>query len=127
MRGIGCAVPQWPCKITEIPTDAPYLNGSRLLVAADCAAYVYREFHSELARDHVLLIGCPRQTGAEYGERLAEILRLNDVREIRLVRMEVGCCDGTEAALCDAIARSGKDISYSQVVIGTDGKILNMT
>ena len=114
---------QWPCQIKLVPVQAPYFHGARLLIAADCTAYAYACMHQEFMKDHVTLIGCPKLDGADYSEKLTEILRQNEIREILLLRMEVPCCGGLEYASSTALKNSGKNIQMQVTVITTDGKI----
>ena len=114
---------QWPCQIKLVPTRAPYFDGARLLIAADCTAYAYASFHNDLMRGHVTLIGCPKLDAADYAEKLTAIIRDNDVRSVRVVRMEVPCCGGIESAARRAIAASGKIIPWQVLTVSTDGKI----
>lgn len=114
---------QWPCQIKLVPIQAPYFHGAKLLIAADCTAYAYARIHQEFMKDHVTLIGCPKLDGVDYSEKLTEILRQNEIREISLVRMEVPCCGGLEYAASTALKNSGKNIQMQVTVITTDGKI----
>ena len=107
------------------PVSAPWLNGARLLVAADCTAYAYANFHQDFIKDRVALIGCPKLDSVDYAEKLTEILRKNDVRSITVVRMEVPCCGGIVNAVKRALLDSGKLIPWSVVTISTDGRILD--
>ena len=83
---------QWPCQIKLVPVQAPYFHGAKLLIAADCTAYAYARMHQEFMKDHVTIIGCPKLDGVDYSEKLTQILRQNEIREIALLRMEVPCC-----------------------------------
>ena len=116
---------QWPVQIKLAPVSAPWLNGARLLVAADCTAYAYASFHQDFIRDRVALIGCPKLDSVDYAEKLTEILRRNDVRSITVARMEVPCCGGIVNAVKRALLDSGKFIPWSVVTISTDGRILD--
>ena len=113
----------WPVQIKLAPLSAPYYQGARLLVAADCTAYAYNGFHDAFIKDRVTLIGCPKLDGVNYAAKLAEILAGNDVREIVVTRMTVPCCGGLEFAVKSALQASGKKIPLRVAVIGTDGKI----
>lgn len=114
---------QWPCQIKLVPTRAPYFDGARLLIAADCTAYAYASFHGDLMRGHVTLIGCPKLDAVDYTEKLTAIIRDNDIRSVRIVRMEVPCCGGIENAARRAIAASGKFLPWQVITVTTDGKI----
>ena len=115
---------QWPVQIKLVPTQAPYYQGSRLLIAADCTAYAYAAFHQQFIRGHITLVGCPKLDGVDYAEKLGEILRRNDIKSVHIVRMEVPCCGGLEQAVRQALQASGKLIPWQVTVISTDGRIL---
>ena len=114
---------QWPVQIKLAPINAPYFNGANLLVAADCTAYAHGNFHQDFIRGRVTLIGCPKLDMVDYAEKLTEILRRNDVRSLTVVRMEVPCCGGIEAAAKNALKASGKFIPWRVVTLSIDGKI----
>lgn len=114
---------QWPVQIKLAPINAPYFNGANLLVAADCTAYAYGNFHQDFIRGRVTLIGCPKLDMVDYAEKLTEILRCNDVKSLTVVRMEVPCCGGIEAAAKNALKASGKFIPWRVVTLSIDGKI----
>lgn len=116
---------QWPVQIKLVPVNAPYLNGTKLLVAADCTAYAYGNFHNEFIRGHVTLIGCPKLDEGDYAEKLAQIIAGNDIKSVTVVRMEVPCCGGIENAVKRALQESGKSIPWNVVTISTDGRILD--
>jgi len=115
---------QWPVQIKLVPVNAPYFQGANLLVAADCAAYAYGNFHSDYIRNRVCLIGCPKLDEGDYSEKLTEIIQSNDIKSVMVVRMEVPCCGGIENAVKEALKRSGKMIPWQIVTISTDGRIL---
>ena len=116
---------QWPVQIKLVPVNAPYFDGADLLIAADCTAYAYGNFHQDFIADHVTLIGCPKLDATNYAEKLAEIFRQNDIREITVTRMTVPCCGGMGMAVQQALAASGKEIPVSIVTIDTDGSIVS--
>lgn len=116
---------QWPVQIQLVPVNAPYFHGARLLIAADCTAYAYANFHEKFIKNHITLVGCPKLDDADYSEKLTEIIKSNDIRSITIVRMEVPCCGGLEAAAKTALQRSGKFIPWQVVTISTDGNILD--
>lgn len=116
---------QWPVQIKLAPVNAPYLNGAKLLVAADCTAYAYGNFHSEFIRGHVTLIGCPKLDEGDYAGKLTQIIAGNDIKSVTVVRMEVPCCGGIENAVKRALQESGKFIPWNVVTISTDGRILD--
>ena len=115
----------FPIQIKLVPIRAAFFNGCKLLIAADCTAYAYGNFHQDFVKDHVTLIGCTKLDAANYAEKLAEIFRQNDIREITVTRMTVPCCGGMEMAVRQAIASSGKDIPVQTVTIDTDGAIVS--
>ena len=104
--------------------NAPYFNGAKLLIAADCTAYAYANFHQEFMRGKITLIGCPKLDAVDYSEKLTEILKNNDIRSVTVLRMEVPCCGGLEHAAVTALKNSGKFIPWQVVTISTDGRIL---
>ena len=116
---------QWPVQIRLVPVNAPYFDGARLLIAADCTAYAYAAFHERFIRGRITLVGCPKLDSVDYSEKLTEILRLNDVKSVTVVRMEVPCCGGLEYAARTALQNSGKLIPWQVVTISTDGRILD--
>lgn len=115
---------QWPCQIKLVPVNAPYFDGANLLIAADCTAYAYGNFHNEFIRNHITLIGCPKLDEGDYAEKLTRILSENNIKSVKIVRMEVPCCGGIENAAKRALINSGKFIPWQVVTISTDGKIL---
>jgi NAD-dependent dihydropyrimidine dehydrogenase PreA subunit len=118
---------QWPVQIKLVPVNAPYFDGAHLLIAADCTAYAYANFHQEFIRDHVALVGCPKLDAIDYSMKLTHILRDNDIRSVTVVRMEVPCCGGIEFAVKKALQASDKLIPWSVVTISTEGKIKDRT
>lgn len=116
---------QWPVQIKLVPVNAPYFNGAKLLIAADCTAYAYGNFHQEFIRNHVTLIGCPKLDATDYSEKLTQILKQNDIKSITVTRMEVPCCGGMENAVKQALINSGKMIPWQVVTISADGRILD--
>ena len=116
---------QWPVQIKLAPVNAPYFSGAKLLIAADCTAYAYAAFHERFIRGHITLIGCPKLDDVDYTEKLTEIIANNDIKSVRIVRMEVPCCGGLERAAINALKNSGKFIPWDVVTISIDGKILD--
>ena len=116
---------QWPCQIRLVPVKAPYFDGAKLLVAADCTAYAYASFHPDFMRGRVTVIGCPKLDAVDYREKLTAILESNDIRELTILRMEVPCCGGLEMAARDALKASGKFIPWNVVTVSVDGRILD--
>ena len=115
---------QWPVQIKLVPVSAPYFEGANLLIAADCTAYAYGNFHNEFMCNRVTLIGCPKLDQVDYTEKLTEILKNNSINSVTIVRMEVPCCGGIEYAAKRALQASGKLIPWQVVTISTEGKIL---
>lgn len=116
---------QWPCQIKLAPVHAPYFSCARLLVAADCTAYAYANFHQDFMAEHITLIGCPKLDGIDYSEKLAAILGGNEIISLTVVRMEVPCCGGLELAVKKALAAAGKAIPCQVVTLSIDGRILD--
>ncbi len=116
---------QWPCQIKLVPVNAPYFNGAKLLIAADCTAYAYANLHEEFMKGKITLIGCPKLDGVPYSEKLTQIIQNNEIQSVTIVRMEVPCCGGLEMAAKTALQNSGKFIPWQVVIISTDGKILD--
>lgn len=115
---------QWPVQIKLVPIKAPYFDGANLLIAADCTAYAYGDFHNRFIKNHITLIGCPKLDEGDYTQKLTEIIRQNNIKSVTIVRMEVPCCGGIQMAAQNALKASGKFIPWQVVVIGTDGRIL---
>lgn len=119
------ALRQWPVQIKLVPAHAPYLNQAHLLIAADCTAYAYGNFHQQFMQNRVTLIGCPKLDMVDYTEKLTEILKQNVIKSVTVVRMEVPCCGGIEQATISALQQSGKFLPWHVVTISTDGRILS--
>ena len=115
---------QWPVQIKLVPVTAPWFAQTDVLIAADCTAYAYGNFHNDFMRNRVTLVGCPKLDSVDYSEKLAAILTQNDIRSVTLARMEVPCCGGLERAVRTAIDASGKDIPLRTAVISTRGEVL---
>jgi Fe-S-cluster-containing hydrogenase component 2 len=115
---------QWPVQIKLVPVNAPYFDSANLLIAADCTAYAYGNFHNEFMRNKITLIGCPKLDEGDYSEKLTEILRNNAIKSVTIVRMQVPCCAGIENAVKTALQASGKMIPWQVVVISPDGTII---
>jgi len=116
---------QWPVQIKLVPVNAPYFQGANLLVAADCTAYAYGNFHNEFIRNHITLIGCPKLDEGDYAEKLTQIIAGNDIKSVTVTRMEVPCCGGIENAVKRALQASGKFIPWRIVTISSDGRLLD--
>ena len=116
---------QWPCQIKLVPTQAPFFQNAKLLIAADCTAYAYANMHEEFMRGKTTIIGCPKLDDVDYSEKLTAIIRDNDIKSVTIVRMEVPCCGGLQRAAETALKNSGKFIPWQVVTISRDGKILD--
>jgi len=117
---------QWPVQLKLVPVQAPYFQNANLLIAADCTAYAYANFHQKFICGHVTLIGCPKLDEVDYAEKLTEIISRNEIKSVKVVRMEVPCCRGIENMVKAALQRSGKMIPWQVVVISTEGQILDV-
>jgi len=115
---------QWPVQIKLVPPSAPYFNNSNLLVAADCAAYAYGNFHAEYMKNKITIIGCPKLDDGDYSEKLTAILKTNNIKSVTVARMEVPCCGGIENTVKTALQNCGKMIPWQIVTISADGRIL---
>lgn len=114
----------WPVQIKLAPVNGPWFDGAKLLIAADCSAYAYANFHQDFIRDHVVLVGCPKLDGVDYAVKLTAILKNNDIRSVTVVRMEVPCCGGLEFAVKRSLQDCGKLIPWSVVTISAEGEIV---
>ena len=114
---------QWPVQIKLVPVTAPWFRDSDVLVAADCTAYAYGDFHRDFLQGKILLVGCPKLDAVDYSEKLTQIFGANSIRSVTVLRMEVPCCGGLERAVKTAVANSGKNIPVQVVTVTTDGKI----
>jgi hypothetical protein len=115
---------QWPVQIKLVPAKAPYFDGARLLIAANCCAYASGDFHGAFMRDMVTLIGCPKLDGVDYSEKLTEIFTRNNIESVMVTRMEVPCCGGIDKAASDALRRSGKTIPLQVVTLAVNGDVM---
>ena len=116
---------QWPVQIKLVPVTAPFFKDADLLIAATCSAFAYGAFHEHFIKGRVTLVGWPKLDGVDYADKLSQIFAANDIKSIRLARMQVPCCGGLESAVKRAVAASGKDIPVSVSIISSDGRILN--
>lgn len=119
----GSQLRNWPVQIKLAPVNAPYFDGAHLLIAADCTAYAYANFHQEFIRGRITLVGCPKLDGVDYAEKLTAIIARNDIQSVTIVRMEVPCCGGLENAARRAIQASGKFLPWQVVTITADGRV----
>ncbi|ALB47886.1 (Fe-S)-binding protein [Clostridium beijerinckii] len=115
---------QWPVQIKLVSPNAAYFNNANLLIAADCTAYAYGDFHNKFIRNKITLIGCPKLDEGDYSEKLTTILKMNDIKSVTVVRMEVPCCGGIENAVKNALKASDKMIPWQVVTISTNGEII---
>jgi len=115
---------QWPVQIKLVPVNAPYFDGANLLIAADCTAYAYANFHNDFIKNRITIIGCPKLDEGDYSEKLTAILANNNIKSVTVVRMEVPCCGGIQNAAITALKNSGKMIPWQVVTISTTGEIL---
>ena len=116
---------QWPCQIKLVPAQAPFFDGAKLLIAADCTAYAYASMHEDFMKGKITIIGCPKLDAVDYTEKLTAIIRDNDIKSVTIVRMEVPCCGGLQKAAENALRESGKFIPWQVVTISCDGHILD--
>lgn len=121
---VGTELNQWPCQIKLVSPTAPFLENSDILIAADCCAFAYGDFHRDFMKDKVTIVGCPKLDDIDYSEKLAEIFTYNNINSVTVARMSVPCCGGLMNAVNKAIAKSGKDIKVDLSVISTDGRII---
>lgn len=115
---------QWPVQIKLVPVNAPYFDGAKLLVAADCTAYAYGNFHERFIKGRITLVGCPKLDDVDYSEKLTAILRENDIKSVTVARMEVPCCGGLENAVKKALVSCGKLIPWQVLTVTSDGRII---
>jgi ferredoxin len=115
---------QWPVQIKLVPVNAPYFDNANLLVAADCTAFAYANFHQDFIKNHITVIGCPKLDEGDYSEKLTAIIQNNNIKSVKIVRMEVPCCGGIQNAAIQALKNSDKMIPWQVVTISCDGKIL---
>lgn len=116
---------QWPIQIKLVPVNAPYFENAKLLIAADCTAFAYGNFHNDFIKNKITLIGCPKLDDGDYSEKLTQIIKQNNINSVTVVRMEVPCCGGIENAVKTALQNSQKMIPWQVVTISIDGQILN--
>lgn len=122
-KTVGSQLQQWPCQIKLVPVNAPYFDKAHLLIAADCTAYAYGDFHNVFIKNKITLIGCPKLDEGDYTEKLTEILAKNEIKSVTITRMEVPCCGGLEQAVKNALKNCGKMIPWNVVIITTNGMI----
>lgn len=115
---------QWPVQIKLLPVKAPYFDNANLLIAADCAAYAYGNFHGQFMKNRITVIGCPKLDMVDYTEKLTEIFLQNEIQSVTVVRMEVPCCGGIEMAARQALDNSGKRLPWQVVTVSVEGELL---
>lgn len=115
---------QWPVQIKLAPVNAAYFNGANLLIAADCSAFAYGNFHEDFIKNHITIIGCPKLDMIDYTHKLTDIIKNNNIKSVKIVRMEVPCCAGLERAATEALKASGKFIPWQVVTISVNGEVL---
>jgi ferredoxin len=115
---------QWPCQLKLIPVNAPFLDKAHLLIAADCTAYAYADFHGDFMKNKITIVGCPKLDNIDYAEKLNAILKQNEIKSITVARMEVPCCGGIVQAVRKALQESKKMIPWQVITISTAGKII---
>ncbi|MCR5564119.1 MAG: hypothetical protein K6F46_12300 [Desulfovibrio sp.] len=115
---------QWPFQIQLVPSQAPFFDGARLLIAADCTAFAYANMHDGFMNGKVTVIGCPKLDAVDYSEKLTAIIRGNDIKSVTIARMEVPCCGGLQRAAEKALKNCGRFIPWQVVTISRDGNIL---
>lgn len=124
-RGGGASqLNQWPVQIKLVPVNAPYFQDAKLLIAADCTAFAYGDFHERFMKDKITLIGCPKLDAGDYSEKLTAILKENEIKSVTVVKMEVPCCTGLAGAAITALKNSGKMIPWQMVTLSCDGRII---
>jgi len=115
---------QWPVQIKLVPVNAPYFNGAKLLIAADCTAYAYADIHRKFIKGRVTIIGCPKLDMLDYTEKLSAIIKNNEIKSVTVLRMEVPCCGGIVSATKNALMNSGKYLPWNVVTVTTDGQLI---
>ncbi len=124
-RKVASRLRQWPVQIKLVGVTAPWFAGADVLIAADCTAYAYGDFHQDFMENRVTLVGCPKLDGVDYSEKLTAIFSANPIRSITLTRMLVPCCGGLELAVKKAMAASGKKLPLRIVTLSPEGEIVN--
>lgn len=115
---------QWPVQLKLIPENSPVFEGAHLLIAADCCAYAYGNFHQEFMAGKVTLIGCPKLDEGSYTQKLIQIIQGNHIKSVTIARMDVPCCGGLQNAVTTALQESGKFLPWSLVTVTTEGVII---
>ena len=123
-KNVPSELTNFPVQIKLLPPNAPWFEGADLLIAADCTAFAYGNFHGDLMRNKVTMIGCPKLDAVDYAIKLTQIFKHNHIRSVTVARMTVPCCGGLSYAVQTAIANSGKEIPLTVVTISPDGRIV---
>jgi NAD-dependent dihydropyrimidine dehydrogenase PreA subunit len=118
------ALDNWPVQLFLVSSSSPVFHNCDLLIAADCTAYAYGNFHRDFVAGRTTVIGCPKLDEGDYAEKLTAILANNDIKSVTIVRMEVPCCGGIENAAKRALLASGKFIPWRVVTVTTDGRLI---
>ena len=120
----GSTLRQWPVQLNLVPIKAPLWNNADLLLMADCVAVAQPELHSKLIDGRSVMIGCPKFDDARgYVDKLAQILKQNNVRSLTVAVMEVPCCSGLRKIAELALNASGKMIPTQTLVVDVKGEI----
>lgn len=123
-EGVASELMQWPVQLRLVHPNAPYFNNANLLIAADCTAYAYANFHRDFIKNHITVIGCPKLDDNDYyRQKISEILSSNKIKSITVIRMEVPCCGGIVSAVKTAMLQAGVIVPYREITIGTNGEI----
>ncbi len=115
---------QWPVQLKLVPVNAPYFNGAKLLIAADCTAFAYADIHRKFIKGRVTIIGCPKLDMVDYTDKLTAIIKNNNIKSVLVLRMEVPCCGGIVQATKSALINSGKYLPWNVVTVTTDGNLI---
>lgn len=114
----------WPVQLHLVNPQARFLQGVDLLIAADCVPFAYADFHRKFLAGRSLIIGCPKLDDVNaYHQKLVQIFKLNNLKSITLVHMEVGCCFGISKLVKSALAEAGVSTPLEEVIVGVDGNL----
>lgn len=116
---------QWPVQLRLVPTHAPYFSGAHLLISADCVPFAYADFHQDLLKKKMLVVGCPKLDDLSlYQQKLEQIFANNEIKSVTYAYMEVPCCLGLLPIIKEAIKNSGKRIPFEDITITIKGERL---
>lgn len=115
---------QWPVQLKLAPVEAEYFKDAHLLIAADCTAFAYGNFHDDFMKGRVTLVGCPKLDEGDYSEKIQAILENNDIASVTIVKMEVPCCTGLLRAVEKAVNGCGKSLDFNAVTLSRKGEQL---